>query len=126
MRIWPPTLDHWAQASPVMRSKFRGPVASPVIVHWKSLDPLKFSGTLMLHLKITHEHGITAETGSFETSFQSGDAQADDSSMAQVNGYAREQTPLSPPDTQRSNAGRVASITRTGKYRPVMIEGTFG
>jgi hypothetical protein len=35
--------------------------------------------------------------------------------MAQVNGYPREQSPLSPNELQRSNGGRVASITRTGK-----------
>lgn len=47
-----------------------------------------------------------------------GDAQADEHTMAQVNGHAREQNqlnPLSPPEPQRTNTGRVASITRTGK-----------
>lgn len=34
--------------------------------------------------------------------------------MAQVNGHPREQTPLSPAELQRTNTGRVASITRTG------------
>ncbi|ETN37388.1 uncharacterized protein HMPREF1541_08379 [Cyphellophora europaea CBS 101466] len=34
--------------------------------------------------------------------------------MAAVNGYTREQSPLSPPEMQRTNTGRVASITRTG------------
>lgn len=43
--------------------------------------------------------------------------------MAQVNGHAREQSPLSPPEPQRTNTGRVASITRTGMQVPAASTG---
>ena len=98
-----------------MRLKSRAPVSTPVVVHWKTLDPLKFSGVL-LDEKPQKNIDLTFEPEPFEPFRPSGDAQVEEYNMAQVNGYAREQSPLSPPELQRNNTGRVASITRTGTH----------
>jgi hypothetical protein len=98
-----------------MRSKPRAAVATPVVVHWQTLDPLKFSGSSSCGAKpYLLQRGLTRYTEPFEPFHESGDAQAEDSNMAQVNGHAREQSSLSPTELQRNNPGRVASITRTG------------
>lgn len=48
------------------------------------------------------------------SSLSNGDVGENSQKMAQVNGYMREQSPISPQEMQRMNTSRVASLTRTG------------
>ena len=94
-----------------MRSRSRAASGSPVVVTYKSVDsttPYTIAGTLNNH----QEFEFLDEFGPRLTN---SNVPATSRDMAQVNGYIREQSPLSPQEVVRMNTARVASFTKSGK-----------